>query len=286
MTQKVQVLESGNSSLVDRGEVFDDSGLSMATNHVSKESPFSIRLAYISMKLSSPAYPFQEENWQSSLLESGRSSSTSLLLEAALFSIEFFNSRGYIFEEEVSKDILGSVNPFLSAILVYFLRPSPPNERERVQYWTAVEIMKTLRDPVERDVCSVVSLIASEPSWRFSIGHFKRLCAHLFVRLEAWKGLYHPTLLQKFVSCLVAEMSYNSHILETTSLIRKFSKRPSFYDDSMASRVLSEHFLSPSMSLPIGEKQISAWQDADLISHLLCIYIGKSCFLLDKPRVQ
>jgi hypothetical protein len=275
MTQKIQALEGGNSSFVDREEVSDDSGILMAIDHVSKESPLFIRLAYVSMQLSSSTYPFRKNHWCRSLLESSLSSSTSRLLEIALFCIEIFSSRRYILNEEVAKDTLVSAHPFLSAIMAYFFRPSL-DERERVQYWMAVDIMKKLRDPVEKDICSMISLIASEPSWRFSINHFRRLCIHLFDRLEVWKGLYHPILLQKFVSCLVAEMSHNHHVLESTSLIRKFSKRPSFYDDSMASRMLSERFLSSSVYPPIDEGQISAWGNNDLISHLLCTYIRKS----------
>jgi hypothetical protein len=231
-----------------------------------------IRLYYIWMRVSSLSLSSQDPMWKSVLLQK-EYRSPSHILEMSLFLLEACGSEQAIFHQELD-DIRQIPDPFLRSVTICSYYPSL-DAKEYVEYWRSVTIVKSLKDPFEKDGFILISLIASAPSWRLSASYFKYSCIYISDRLVEWKQLYGLALIHKFVQCLVAEICSSGDYLAAVPLISSFLQRPISWYDAASTQFQVKHFLTSYMPTMAAE-DLPALQEIDLISRLLHEYIKKS----------
>lgn len=278
MTQQLQLPEIlWEDTSIDEKDDFFNAKMQEIIGSVSMNSSVFIKLSYILGKTANPSGSLQETIWKLLLERITHTSFPLNVLETGFLFVEAFDSGKTIIKmgENTSMTLPETLDPFLHAILTYISYPDL-NVRQHVQNWKAVTIMKVLNDPFERDICSLMSLITSEPSWRLSSRHFRHSYAHILSRLECWTQSYTSALVQQFVRCLIAETCTKGNPLIASPFVCKFSKGSVFLNDATVSWTIIRRFLSSSMPMVTETDQISTWRESDLISRLLCMYIKKS----------
>jgi hypothetical protein len=244
--------------------------------------PNFIRICYTWMKISPSSISLQDTiTWMIMLLRNNDYDlSSSCILELGLFLLEVFESEPSVFhEQELLDHIRQTSNPFLRSISLYAHRyacgSSSLSTKDFVQSWKSVS-MKSLKDPFEKDVCSLISLIASAPSWRLSISYFKYLFIYIAGRFVEWKQLYGSAIIHVFVQYLVAETCTTTNYLAAAPLISNFLQRPISWYDAASAHWQVKQFLSSFSMLNVNADEHTISHEVDLVSYLLMTYIKES----------